>query len=124
MAPKSTLLTQDGDPTENGDNVARALAVSLLTLPTGDAPTTGMVLKLTPDGLVGWYPARMQVPPLPYIAPVPGVVKPVATDLIAQLSATTATLNNLVLEHRNLVQSHNELMASLVANGYMLPKTA
>jgi len=122
MAAQRIIVTQDGDPGKSGPAVGEALAAGLANLPAGDTPTTGMVLKMVGE-TVGWYPARNQVPPLPYVAPVPGTVKPVDTSIVATLTALTTSLNNLISEHQNLLKSHNALMQALVDNGYMLPKS-
>lgn len=115
------ILTQTGDPDKEGKAVGAALAASLANLPTGDVPTVGMVLKLVGDE-VGWYPARMQVPPIPYQAPVLTSAAPVGSGLLATLTNTIATLNLVLTEHQRLVASHNTLLEQLAANGYMLPK--
>lgn len=115
------ILTQTGDPDREGKTVGAALAAALGNLPAGDAPTTGMVLKMVGD-TVGWYPARNQVPPIPYQAPVLTNAVPVGSGLLATLTNTITTLNLLLTEHQRLVASHNTLLEQLALSGYMLPK--
>lgn len=120
---KRTILTQIGDPESDGGAISEALALGLLALPTGEAPSAGMVLKLL-DGKVGWFPARLQVPPLPYQAPIVTTSSPVGTGVLASLANAITTINLLVTEQQRLVASHNTLLEHMANNGYMLPKPA
>jgi hypothetical protein len=118
------ILTQTGvpDPTgADGDTVGAALGAGLANLPATTTPTTGMVLKLV-NGVVGWYPARNQVPPIPYQAPIVTSSTPVGTGVLANLTSTAAMLNLMLTEQQRLVASYNTLLEQLAANGYMLPK--
>lgn len=121
MAVKRTILTQIGSPEEDGEAIAEALSLGLLALPSGKAPSLGMVLKLI-DGVVGWFPARLQVPPLPYQAPIETTAQPVGTGVLASLTAIATTLNLMLTEQQRLVASHNLLLQRMADNGYMTPK--
>jgi len=121
MAGKRIIVTQDGEPDKAGPAVGEALAAGLANLPAGDTPTVGMVLKMVGE-MVGWYPARNQVPPIPYQAPIVTTAQPVGTGVLANLTAQATTINLMLTEHQRLVTSYNTLLEQLAANGYMLPK--